>query len=133
MKSEGTIQDYFSRVSILVKEMRSYGEDISKRKVVEKILSLPPKFNYVVAAIEESKYLSTYTQNELMRSLISNGERMKKILERSLEEAFQTKVQVSKGQLEQEGTSNYTQLGRGHRCSFFGGHGPGRFNKRSRG
>ena len=35
MKSEETIQDYFSRVSTLVKEMRSYGEDISKRKDIE--------------------------------------------------------------------------------------------------
>ena len=70
-KSEETIQDYFSKVSILVKEIRSYGEDISKRKVVEKILrSLPPEFKYVVATIEESKYLLTYTQNKLMRSLI---------------------------------------------------------------
>ena len=29
MKSEETIQDYLSRVSIFIKEMRSYGEDIS--------------------------------------------------------------------------------------------------------
>ena len=63
MKSEETIQDYFSRVSIIFKEMRRYGEDISKRKFVEKILrSLTPKFNYVAPAIEESKDLSTYRQ-----------------------------------------------------------------------
>ena len=93
MKSEETIQDYFSTVSILVKEIRNYGEDISERKVVEKILrSPPPKFNYVVAAIEKSKDLSTCTHNELMGSLIAHEERMKKIPERSSEEAFQTKV-----------------------------------------
>ena len=75
--------------------MRSYGEDISQRKVVKKILrSLPPKFNYVFAAIEESKDLLTYTQNELMRFFISHEEKMKKFIERSLEEAFQTRVQV---------------------------------------
>ena len=46
MKNEEIVQDYFCRVSILIKEMRSYGEDISKIKVIEKILkSLPPKFN----------------------------------------------------------------------------------------
>ena len=113
MKSEETIQDYFSRVSILIKEMRNYGEEISERKVVEKILRcLPQKFNYVVAAIRESKDLSTYTQNGLMGSLIAHEERMEKIHERSLEEVFQTKVQVSKGQSKQECSSNYTQLGR---------------------
>ena len=98
MKRGETIHHYFSRVSILVKEMRSYGEDISERKVVEKILrSLPPKFNYFVAAIEGLKDLLTYTQNELMRSLISHEERVTKFPERSLEEPFQTKVQVLKG------------------------------------
>ena len=65
-----------------------------------------------LADIRESKDLSTYTQEELMGCLIAHEERMKKILERPFEEAFQTKVQVSKGQLEQEGSSNYTQLGR---------------------
>ena len=54
-----------------------------------------------------------------MGSLISHEEKMKKVLETSLEEAFQTKVQVSKVQLEQVGTSNYNQLGRGRGSRFF--------------
>ena len=95
-------------------------KDIFERKVVEKILrSLPPKFNYVVATVEKSKDLSTYIQNESMESLIAHEERGKQVLEISLKEAFQTKVQVSKGQSEQEGTSNYTQLGRGRGHNFF--------------
>ena len=58
MKSEENIQDYFYRVYTRVKERRSCGEDISKRKVVEKILrSLLLKFNYIVVSIEESKDL----------------------------------------------------------------------------
>ena len=87
--------------------------------------SPPPKFNYIVAAIEDSKDLSTYTQNKLMGSLISHEERIKKIPKRSLEETFQTKVQVSKGQSKKEGKSNHTQLGRGH------GRGCRRFDQRS--
>ena len=71
----------------------------------------------------------TYTQNELMGSLIAHEEMMKKILERSLKETFQTKVQVSKGQSKQEGTHNYTQLGRGRGRSFCGC-GRGRFGQR---
>ena len=134
MKSEESIEDYFYRVYIRVKETRSYGEDICERKVVETILrSLPPKFNYVVATIEKSKDLSTYTQNELMESLIDHEERMKQVPEISLKEAFQTRVQVSKGQLEQEGTSNYTQLGRGCGLFFFCGRGGKIFDQRSRG
>ena len=84
MKSVETIQDYFSSF-FLFKEMRSYGEVIFERKVFKKILrSFPPKFSYVFSAIEESKDVSTYTQNEFMGSLIAHIERMKKIPKRSL-------------------------------------------------
>ena len=67
-----------------------------------------------------------------MGSLIPHEERMKNILQRSLEEAFQTKVQVSKPQSKQEGTSNHTQFGRGYGCSF-GGCGRRRFDQGSQG
>ena len=67
----------------------------------------------------ESRDLSTFTQNELMGSLISHEERMQKIPKKSLEAAIQTKVQVLKGQSEKEGTSNYTQLGRWGGHNFF--------------
>ena len=48
-----------------------------------------------------------------MGLFIGHEERMKKVLKKLLEEAFQTKAQVSKGQLKQEGTSNHTHPGRG--------------------
>lgn len=59
MESE-KIKDYFSRVIQVVNQMRTYGEEITDQKIVEKILiSLPEKFEYIVAAIEESKDLAT--------------------------------------------------------------------------
>ncbi|XP_044478092.1 uncharacterized protein LOC123205234 [Mangifera indica] len=52
-------------------------EHIKDQTIVEKVLrSLPSKFNHVVAAIEESKNLSTYSLNELMGSLFVHEERM---------------------------------------------------------
>ena len=50
--------------------MRKYGEQVSDRKVVEKILrSLPRKYEVVVAAIEVSKDLNILIVDELFGSL----------------------------------------------------------------
>ena len=91
MKDKETIQDYFCKLSTLVKEIRGYAKDIFKRNVLEKILRvLPPKYNYIMVAIEESKDISTYSQN--LGSLMAHEGRMKKGLEKSLGEAFKTKA-----------------------------------------
>ncbi|KAL6351339.1 hypothetical protein AAG906_035131 [Vitis piasezkii] len=73
MKNGESVQDFLSRVAAIVNQMRSYGEDILDQTVVAKVLrSLTPKFDHVVAAIEESKDLSTYSFDELMGSLQSH-------------------------------------------------------------
>ena len=47
------VGDYFSRVMGIVSKHRSYGEDITNQKVVEKILrNMSPKFDFVVPSIE---------------------------------------------------------------------------------
>uniref|UniRef100_A0A0V0GPM2 Putative ovule protein n=1 Tax=Solanum chacoense TaxID=4108 RepID=A0A0V0GPM2_SOLCH len=59
MKSGESIADFLSRAVAIVSKMRSYGEKVTDQTIVEKILrSLAPKFDHVVAAIEESKDLS---------------------------------------------------------------------------
>jgi len=53
------MQYFFTRVMGLVNQIRSYGEDLKDQKNVEKKLRiLPTKFDYVVIAIEECKYLT---------------------------------------------------------------------------
>jgi len=53
--------------------MKSHGEDISDRRVVEKILrSLPSRFDFLDVPIEETKDLDAYTMDELQASLISH-------------------------------------------------------------
>ena len=57
--------------------MRSYGDTIQEKKIVEKVLrSLPQKFDYVVAILEESKDLSIDTMHELTNSLETHEKRM---------------------------------------------------------
>ena len=59
--------------------MRSYGEIISNTIVVSKVLkSLTRNYNHVVAAIEESKDLSTYSFDELMCSFLAHEVRINK-------------------------------------------------------
>ncbi|RVW94747.1 Retrovirus-related Pol polyprotein from transposon TNT 1-94 [Vitis vinifera] len=96
MKNGESVQDFFSRVAAIVNQMRSYGEDILDQTVVAKVLrSLTPKFDHVVAAIEESKDLSTYSFDELMGSLQSHEVRLSRTEEKNEEKAFYTKGETS--------------------------------------
>ncbi|GJW16697.1 hypothetical protein Tco_0024133 [Tanacetum coccineum] len=67
MKNNESVQDFLARVSTVVCHMKSYGEQVSDETVVAKVLrSLTPKFDHVVAAIEESRDLSNFSFDELM-------------------------------------------------------------------
>ena len=96
MKSNESVQDFLSRVTEIVSQMKSYGEHLPDHIIVAKVLrSLTPKFDHVVAAIEESKDLSTYSFDELMGSLQAHEVRLNRSLEKSEEKAFQAKRESS--------------------------------------
>ncbi|KAJ8748318.1 hypothetical protein K2173_001737 [Erythroxylum novogranatense] len=79
--------------TLLMKNVdRSYGEIICDQTIVEKVLrSLNPKFDHVVAAIEESKDLSNFSFDELMGSLQAHEVRINRTVEQTEEKAFQVK------------------------------------------
>ena len=78
MDETESVPNYLSRVTEIVSQMRSYAKDIKNELVVGKVLSrLNENFDYLVPAIKESKYLSTYTFDELMSSLLCNESRVK--------------------------------------------------------
>ncbi|RVW58632.1 hypothetical protein CK203_116858 [Vitis vinifera] len=111
MKNGESVQDFLSRVAAIVNQMRSYGEDILDQTVVAKVLrSLTPKFDHVVAAIEESKDLSTYSFDELMGSLQSHEVRLSRTEEKNEEKAFYTKGETSD---QKNGGREATGRGRG--------------------
>lgn len=124
MKNSESVQDFLSRVSGIVSQMKSYGEEVGDEIVVSKVLrSLPSKFDHVVAAIEESKDLSVFSFDQLMGSLQSHESRINKSTERTEEQAFQVKEQP---QIQNEKSLEQGVQGRG-RGSFRGrGRGRGR-------
>ncbi|TXG53906.1 hypothetical protein EZV62_019162 [Acer yangbiense] len=95
MKEFESVKEYFSRVIGVVNHMRTLGEDVTDQKVVEKILiSLPEKYEHIVAAIEESKDLTTLSVEQLMGSLESHEQRRLLRNDQSVESAFQTKLNL---------------------------------------
>ena len=54
MKDTESIKDYTSRVSGVVNQMKTYGDNISDQRLVEKyLISLTDKYDYTVVIIEE--------------------------------------------------------------------------------
>ncbi|CAJ2638211.1 unnamed protein product [Trifolium pratense] len=79
MRSGEGVTEYFSRVMTVANKMRTYGEEMSDVKVVEKILrSLTEKFNYIVCSIEESKDIDALSIDELQSSLIVHEQKFQR-------------------------------------------------------
>ena len=91
-KKNESVNSFMSRVSAVVNEMKSYGEDIKSETVVSKVLRrLTVNYNHIVAAIMESRHLCTYTFDELLSSLLAHEDRLKRFYENVEEKDFQAK------------------------------------------
>ena len=86
MKESEGIRDFFSRVVEIVNQIKSHGEAVQDKKVIKKELrSLPHKFDHCI---------------ELMGSLEAHKERISRSstqITQPIEQAFQTKLNISKG------------------------------------
>lgn len=111
MKESDTIDSFFTQVIGLITQIRSHGEILEDRRVVEKILRcLPSRFESIVVAIEETKDLSQFTVDELSASLLSHEHRLSRGTDSSFEQAFKT--QMSFGQRRGGSRANYRGRGR---------------------
>ena len=112
MKESDTMDSFFTVLIELVTQMRSHGETVEERKIVDRILRiLPLRFNVIVTTIEETKDLSRFTVDELHASLMTHEERLNRITNLSLEHAFKTQMSFGRGR--GEGRSNYRGRDRG--------------------
>eukprot|EP00253_Pinus_taeda_P018805 PITA_18805 len=79
-----------------MEKIRSHGDILEERRIVEKILRcLPSWFEAVVVAIEETKDLSQFTVDELSVSLMSHEHRLSRGTYSSFEQAFKTQMSFS--------------------------------------
>lgn len=120
MKPSESVQEFLARVSSVVGQMRSYGDQITDETVVAKVLrSLSSKFDHIVAAIEESKDLSKFSFDELMGSLQAHEARINRSVTKDDEKAFQ--IRGENESTRGRGRGSYRGRGRGRnnslRCS----------------
>lgn len=107
MNNNESVQGFLSRVSGIVSQLKSYGQDIGDKILVPKFLrSLPQKFDHVVAAIEELRDLSMFSFNELMGSLQSHESRINKSIATTQEQAFSSERRESNSKSEVVRTRN---------------------------
>ena len=82
----------------LVTKIRSHGETLEERRIVEKFFrSLPSRFDAIVVAIEETKDLSYFLVDEVHASLMSHEHRLNRAKNSLLEHAFKTQVSFGQG------------------------------------
>ncbi|XP_062088349.1 uncharacterized protein LOC133794923 [Humulus lupulus] len=93
MKDNETAKDYYSKIREIVNKMGAYGEIISDKKIVEKILiSCTEKYDAIISVIEEIKDLDTLSPTELMGSLEAYENRRERHNENLTENAIQSKI-----------------------------------------
>ncbi|XP_070673187.1 uncharacterized protein [Malus domestica] len=91
MKDDELLDDYLSRLSEIINQMKSYGEILSDERIVQKyLIRLPRKYNNIVSIIEETKDLSTLSGEELIGSLKGFAQRLSRHDNNDVENVFQT-------------------------------------------
>ena len=98
MKKSDSIDYLFTNFIRLVTKIRSRGETLEKRRIVEKILRIIPlRFDAIVVAIEETKDLSQFSVDELCASLTSHEHRFNRTTNSSLEPSFKRPMSFGRG------------------------------------
>ncbi|XP_071705208.1 uncharacterized protein [Rutidosis leptorrhynchoides] len=113
MKGDESIAEYFARVMAVSNKMRSNGEDMPDKKIVEKIMrTLTEKFTYVVVAIEEAQDTDTMSIDELQSSLVVHEQKFKRSSSEGVDHALKIE-DFSGGRGRGRGRNSYRGRGRG--------------------
>ncbi|XP_070028975.1 uncharacterized protein LOC142170379 [Nicotiana tabacum] len=63
------IKDYVDRLTSIANRIRLFGENVSDNRIVEKVESLPKKFESKISSLQDSKDLSKISVNDLVNAL----------------------------------------------------------------
>ena len=111
MRKDETITEYFAKVMQVANKMRSNREEMSEKKIVEKIHMHPnDKFTYVVVSTEESKDTDTMFIDELQSSLVTHEEKFRRLSNNDEEQVLNV---VGRSSTNNRGRGTYRGRGRG--------------------
>ena len=96
MQTTKTVDVYINKVLASTNQMKTNGETHSEQAKLEKILrSLTPRFEHVVATIEEANDISKMTVRLLSSSLRAHEQRMNdNKIEKSIEQPLQAQTSI---------------------------------------
>ena len=89
MKDSEVLKEFTDRLLKVVNQIRILGEDLSDKRVVEKVLiSLPERFEAKISSLEESRDLNQISLAELINALQATEQRRSFRQEEAFESAF---------------------------------------------
>ncbi|XP_050156228.1 uncharacterized protein LOC126630126 [Malus sylvestris] len=98
MRDDETLSMYLTRLLELVNQMKGYGEDLPRERLVQKLLiSLTKEFDPVCYVIEQTKDIETIEVQEVIAALRGFAQRLNRHAESTIERAFSTLNLNSKG------------------------------------
>ena len=88
MKETETVKEYSDRIMKVVNQIRLLGEELTEKRIVEKVLvSLPEKYESKISSLEDSKDLDSLTLSELVSALQAQEQR-RSLRQEAVEGAF---------------------------------------------
>ncbi|CAL5403595.1 unnamed protein product [Camellia sinensis] len=115
MKESETIKEYSDRLLSIVNKVRLLGEDLSDRRVVEKILvTIPERFESKISSLEESKDLTSISLAEFLNALQAQEQRRLIRQEGFVEGALKAKLQIQDKSKGKKKTGNKDNSSKGN-------------------
>ncbi|KAI5352997.1 hypothetical protein L3X38_005889 [Prunus dulcis] len=89
MREDESLSAYLTKLFDLINQMRGYGEELSRERIVQKMLiSLLPGYDPICSVIEHSRDLDAIEVQEVVASLKSFAQRLERHHENKTEKAF---------------------------------------------